>query len=362
MFKKYKKQLILSSLVILLPIVFGLLLWDQLPDTFATHWGVDGQPDGWMKKGLAVFLMPSLMLAMQFFCVWITDLTNRGNEQSPKVMNLIFWIVPVLSLMINGMVYATSMGKTLDMVAFMPIALGLLFAVIGNYMPKCTRNSTIGIKVKWTLQNDENWNATHRFAGKTWVAGGVITMLSAFLPTAIGYPVMFVSLLGVGLGSFVYSWLYHRKQVKAGTATIANDIYDEKTTVLYRKIGWFVAIPLLIFCGFILLSGSIEYDFQEEALVMDASFYSPITLPYENIEAIEYREGDVDGVRTNGFGSWKLLLGFFENEEFGTYSRYTYYKPEGCIVITAKGKTLVISGKDAAETQAIFQKLLNRIG
>ena len=84
MFKKYKKQLILSSIVILLPIVLGLILWNQLPDSFATHWGVDGQPDGWMDKGLAVFLLPVLMLGMQYFCVWITDLTNRGNEQSPK--------------------------------------------------------------------------------------------------------------------------------------------------------------------------------------------------------------------------------------------------------------------------------------
>ena len=362
MFKKYKKQLILSSVITLLPIVFGLLMWDQLPESFATHWGVDGQPDGWMKKGMAVILMPTVLAALNIFCVWVTDLTNRGKEQSPKVMNLIFCIIPVLSLLVHGMVYAVAMGKAWDAAAIMPIVLGLLFTAIGNYMPKCTRNSTVGIKVKWTLQNDENWNATHRFAGKTWVAGGVATMFSAFLPTSVGFPLMFVSLLGAGFSSMIYSWVYYRKQVKAGTATLTNDLVTDKSSRIFHRVGRILVIPLLIFCGFILFSGSIEYDFQEEALVMDASFYAPITLPYDSIESVEYREGNVDGVRTAGFGSLRLLLGFFENEEFGTYSRYTYYQPDGCIVVTSKGEILVLSGKNAAQTQAIYQELLNHIG
>lgn len=362
MFKKYKKQLFFSSIVILLPIIFGLIFWNQLPESFATHWGVDGQADGWMRKSLAVFLMPTLFLAMHLFCVWITDITNRGNEQSSKVMNLIFCIVPFLSLMVNGIVYAASMGKAWDMAAFMPIFMGLLFTCIGNYMPKCKQNTTMGIKVIWALRNEENWNATHRFAGKTWVAGGLFCMFSALLPTKIGYPIMFISLIGTGLSPSLYSYLYYRKQLKAGTAVPIKDIPADNTTKITRRIGWAAAIAILIGCCFVMFSGSIEYDFREDALVMDATFYSPITLRYETIEDIEYRQGDVEGLRSSGFGSLRLLLGFFQNEEFGTYSRYTYYKNDSCIVVTAKGKTLVFSGKDAVETQWLYQELLNRIG
>ena len=350
-------QLIISSILILLPIVFGLFLWDQLPDTFATHWGVDGQPDGWSSKAFAVFAMPILLVAMQFFCVWITDVTNRGNEQSPKVMNLIFCIMPVLSLLCNGMCYAIALGKIWDWATMMPITLGLLFVLIGNYMPKCTRNTTIGIKVIWTLSNEENWNATHRFAGKLWVAAGLATMFTSLLPTQIGYPVMFVALIGAGAGATLYSYLYYRKQLKAGTAVPTKEIPMNKTTKTVRG----VALCAIIFCGFILFSGSIEYDFREDALVMDASFSAPVNLPYDSIESIEYREGDVEGARVGGFGSFRLLLGFFENEEFGTYSRYTYYKPDGCIVVTAKGETLVFSGADAAETTEIYNTLLGKI-
>ena len=361
MFKKYKKQLILSSIVILLPIVFGLIMWNKLPDSMTTHWGADGQADGFSSKAFAILFTPLFLLGMHLFCVWITDLTNRGNDQDPKVMNIVFSIMPIISLLVNGMVYAIAMGKVWDMNALMPIFMGVLFTLVGNYLPKCRQNTTMGIKVTWTLNNEENWNATHRFAGKLWVAAGLLTLFTAFLPMKIGYPIMFVSLLGAGFGSTLYSYLYYRKQLKAGTAAASGAVHLDPTAKLIGRIGCMIGIVLLIFCVFMLFTGSIEYDFQEEKLVMDATFSSPITLRYENIEAIEYREGNVDGTRVGGFGSFRLLLGFFENEEFGTYNRYTYYKNESCIVVTSKGKTLVFSGKDAAETQEIYNTLLDKV-
>ena len=361
MFKKYKKQLILSSIVILLPIVFGLIMWNKLPDSMTTHWGADGQADGFSSKAFAIFFTPLFLLGMHLFCVWITDLTNRGNDQDPKVMNIVFSLMPIISLLVNGMVYAIAMGKVCDMNALMPIFMGVLFTLVGNYLPKCRQNTTMGIKVTWTLNNEENWNATHRFSGKLWVAAGLLTLFTTFLPMKIGYPIMFVALLGAGAGATLYSYLYYRKQLKAGTAAASGAVHLDPTAKLIGRIGGMIGIVLLIFCVFMLFTGSIEYDFQEEKLVMDATFSSPITLRYENIESIEYREGNVDGTRVGGFGSFRLLLGFFENEEFGTYNRYTYYKNESCIVVTSKGKTLVFSGKDAAETQEIYNTLLDKV-
>jgi uncharacterized membrane protein len=305
--------------------------------------------------------MPIFLVVMQFFCVWITDVTNRGNAQSPKVMNLIFCIMPVLSLLCNGMVYAIALGKIWNWATLMPITLGLLFAVIGNYMPKCTQNTTIGIKVIWTLNNEENWNATHRFAGKTWVAAGLITMFSALLPTSIGYPIMFVALIGAGAGAALYSYLYYRKQLKAGTAVPIKDIPVDPKTKNTRRAVKVLVILIFIGCSFLMFSGSIDYDFREDALVMDSTFSAPVNLPYDSIETIEYRKGNVEGVRVGGFGSFKLLLGFFENEEFGTYSRYTYYNNDSCIVVKAKGDTLVFSGADVEETREIYNTLLDKM-
>ena len=59
--------------------------------------------------------------------------------------------------------------------------IGVLFMIIGNYLPKCKQNYTMGIKLPWTLDDEENWNRTHRFAGFLWVAGGVVIAINAFL-------------------------------------------------------------------------------------------------------------------------------------------------------------------------------------
>ena len=53
----------------------------------------------------------------------------------------------------------------------------LLFIVIGNYLPKIKQNNTIGIRVVWTLQDEENWNATHSFSGIIWGTSGILCML-----------------------------------------------------------------------------------------------------------------------------------------------------------------------------------------
>ena len=44
-----------------------------------------------------------------------------------------------------------------------------MFLLLGNYLPKIKQNNTLGIKISWTLTNEENWNKTHRFAETIWI-------------------------------------------------------------------------------------------------------------------------------------------------------------------------------------------------
>ena len=85
---------------------------------------------------------------------------------------MMFWIVPACSLVTSGILYRAASGKELGPAMLVPVLLGMLFLWVGNYFPKLRRNRTLGIKVSWTLGNEENWNRTHRFAGKVWVCGG----------------------------------------------------------------------------------------------------------------------------------------------------------------------------------------------
>ena len=53
--------------------------------------------------------------------------------------------------------------------------------MIGNYLPKCRQNYTVGIKLPWTLNDINNWNKTHRMAGVLWIICGILFAISAFL-------------------------------------------------------------------------------------------------------------------------------------------------------------------------------------
>ena len=108
--------------------------------------------------------------------------------------------------------------------------------------------------------------------------------------------------------------------------------------------------------------GDIRFVYTEDKLMVDTNMYSDYVLSYDSMDTVEFREGNVPGLRVGGFGSFRLLMGFFENDEFGTYTRYTYTNADSGIVITVGEKILVISGKDPAETQAIYQSLVERTG
>ncbi len=212
MLKKNKGKLILSSIIILFPILVGLLLWDKLPDTIATHWGVDGEPNGFSSKAFVVFGLPLILFALQWICLLVTSWDNKQVSQSLKALGIIYWIVPAVSVFANAITYAYALGKEIDVGLLSPLFCGLMFIYIGNYMPKTKLNHTLGIKIKWTLQSEENWNKTHRFAGKIWVIGGALILLAVFLPEILMVGSVTTILVILVVAPIVYSYIIYRQE------------------------------------------------------------------------------------------------------------------------------------------------------
>lgn len=214
MIKQNKVKLLVSSIITLLPILFGVMLWDRLPDRIATHWGANGEANGYSGKAFAVFGVPFLLLAVHWICMFFTakDVKNKG--QNRKVFGMIFWLIPAISVYSSALIYASALGIKIEMDLFMLIFIGTLFIAVGNYLPKCKQNHTIGIKVSWALQDEENWNKTHRFGGKVWVFGGTLCLILAFFPSKIIPYVLPVILISIAGFPVLYSYLYNRKQHK----------------------------------------------------------------------------------------------------------------------------------------------------
>ena len=210
--KHTKLNIILSCIILVAPMIFGMIVWNKLPESMPIHWGVNGEVNGWSSKPFAVFVLPLLILAIHGVCIFASRKDFRNKKQSPKVMGLVLWICPLLSLLANSLTYAVALGKEINVLFVVSLTMGALFVLIGNYLPKCQQNRIVGIRIIWTLKNEANWNATHRFAGKVWVIGGLLLMASSLLPYSI-LPWVMIALLVVFIGlPVLYSYRFHKKE------------------------------------------------------------------------------------------------------------------------------------------------------
>ena len=173
---------VISVIATLLPIIIGLALWNKLPDELPVHWGIKGNVDRLATKAEGIFIMPCLCAIIQ----------------------------------IGVLIYIIALGGKVSMTMAVFFIIGVMFIGLGNYMPKLKQNYTIGIKVPWTLNSEENWNMTHRMAGKLYVVAGVISIIIALLNNVLSDEVTIIIFMVVflvtGIGSVAYSfWLYKVK-------------------------------------------------------------------------------------------------------------------------------------------------------
>ena len=358
---KNKKYWLVTSAVTLLPMVAGLILWDRLPEKLPTHFGFDGTADGWGGKGFAVFGIPLMMLALHGILFLGTRLDKQNRGHNAKVMNLTGLLFPAMSIFIGILIYTTSMQIKLNLGSILFPLLGLFFILIGNWMPKVKQNTTLGIKIKWTLYSEENWNKTHRFAGWCWVLGGIAFCVMGFLP---GRMLLFLLPIQVGLLAaepVVYPWRLSKKQKAAGTWTESEVSKKLKKHPVILAVSMILVAAILVGVGFLMFTGDIAYTCTGEALVIEADFHADTTIPYEKIDSIEYRDTAPTGSRTWGYASARLLMGQFENDEFGGYTRYTYVGTDAQVIVTCGEDVLILNAKTEDGTLELYEQLMEAV-
>ena len=330
---EHKVKLLISSLVILLPaVVDWQLLW-ECAGLLAAHW----------------------------ICVLLVFADRRNREgQSKKAVGLLFWLMPVTSLLLAAIRMAVQQGEAGIRITYLItcFAFGLLFLAVGNYMPKIRQNRTMGVRVKWTLASEANWNATHRFAGKVWVAAGLLCMISALLPLEMILVVFIASIVLAAVVPCVYSYRYYKQHPQDGAEV---NIYASPAQKMAARL---ILVGVLVFVAVALVAGSAEVVFGEDSLTVEASFWQDMTISYDSIESVSYETGEempAAGIRTYGLGNLRMLMGTFANDAYGSYTRYTYDSCDDCVVLNVSGMTVVLNGPSVDDTRQIYQELTARL-
>ena len=153
-----------------------------------------------------------------------------------------------------------------------------------------------------------------------------------------------------------------------GSRVTIEDLKLSETDIKRNKaVGkWSAAFTIVIFVlvGILLTTGDITYHCNEEEVIIEASYYPDMTIYYDEILTMEYKEGYLKGNRVGGFGSMRLQMGGFENKEYGSYTRYTYNDCREYIVLNLEGKKspVIIAGIDAEKTMELYKELQKRTG
>lgn len=207
MIKQNKYKIIVSSLVTILPLFIGLILWNKLPDKIVTSFGWYGEANGYNSKAFAVFGLPLILLLVNLICIIATSADPRRKNISNGMFSLVISIVPICSVICGVCIYGNAMGYVLKVENIMSIFIGVLFIVLGFILPRCKQNYTIGIKLPWTLHDEDNWNKTHKFAGKVWIIGGVVMVFVGLLQSKV---LFFSVIAALVLIPTVYSFLLYK--------------------------------------------------------------------------------------------------------------------------------------------------------
>ena len=216
------KKFWISIIIIIVQIALALYLSSFIADDakIPSHWNIRGEIDGYSGKWTAVLLFPGinallfiLMLALPIFSVRYRETPERFSRMVPLITNIIIFFFAIIHIytLLLGAELVSSTG------CFIYYALGLMFILLGNILPKMPSSFFIGIRTPWTLSSEYVWRKTHKVGGVCFVLSG---LLMIFIPAIWGnnttaLTVMFVLFMALILYSVLYSFLLYKKGEKS---------------------------------------------------------------------------------------------------------------------------------------------------
>jgi uncharacterized membrane protein len=211
----------LSPAVAVLLLAFGIVESPNLPPSLASHWDLNGHVNGTMPALSAILLGPAIVLALWLLALALPRIDPLGAAyaESWPTYWLIMNTVAVYLAAVFVLMLGQGLGWNVDMTRLVPAGVGLLFAVLGNEMGRIQPNWFVGVRTPWTLASPDVWRATHRLAGRVFVAVGLaIAFAALFVPVAALMYIMFVGVAVAVVTPVVYSYLRWKSHPSADGA------------------------------------------------------------------------------------------------------------------------------------------------
>jgi uncharacterized membrane protein len=180
-----QRPLMLAIVLIAAAAAIGLWAYRVLPPgaTIAAHFNLHGDPDGFVPKAEGLALLPPIGLAVILALAFAPGLRrdNAGLTDSAGPYGVVIIGVAAMFLVAEAAIAMRAIDPAFDVLRWLFLAIGILFAVIGNLLGKIRHNFVFGVRTPWTLRDKRVWDKTHRFTGRLMVLAGVVLAVVAFI-------------------------------------------------------------------------------------------------------------------------------------------------------------------------------------
>lgn len=176
--KKNKKTLILSVIMCLLPMLLGSMLYNKLPEQMPIHFTINDVPDNYAHKNFALFGIPLIMAIVQAICLIAVNLKLKKleNEEKPKILKIMEWFIPIVTVLIYVIMVEVPLGSTVYVGKSICLILGILFIIIGNYIPKMSYE--MGKTTFHPIpKSEKSFRKMSKFTGYSFIIMGIVLLI-----------------------------------------------------------------------------------------------------------------------------------------------------------------------------------------
>ena len=158
---------------------------------------------------LSRFAIPICSVAIALLSIFAARKQQNTGSKNTILSMTIFGLIVLCMLQIA--LYVLELPLAMSGRSGVGIFLGVVMLVFGNFMPRTKPNAAFGLRLPWTLANEDVWRKSNRFAGKLFMAGGIVLIALSFVFTSVLEMVILLVLLFVTVMASLVSYSYHRQ-------------------------------------------------------------------------------------------------------------------------------------------------------
>lgn len=174
--KKNRNKLIITVLVCLLPMLLGIVLYNKLPEQMPIHFTIGDTPDNYANKSFALFGIPLIMAIVQAMCMFSTR-NKLKNKEKPRIIKIMEWFIPIVTVLIYVIMVEVPLGSDVYVGKSICLILGILFMIIGNYLPKMSYDTAKGI-FHPTPKSEKSFRKMSKVMGYSFIFIGILLLIA----------------------------------------------------------------------------------------------------------------------------------------------------------------------------------------